>query len=86
MRPSTELKYINRWEIFIDELEELQKIYFTFLKRWTVGDRSKNEPNKFSTYEKHSDEDEFELESEREPYDKKKSAMIFTEEDYKDDN
>jgi len=42
-----------------DELEELQKIYFTFLKRWTVGDRKKNEPNKITTYQVNSDEDEF---------------------------
>ena len=49
-----------------DELDELQKIYFTFLKRWTDGSYMKDEPNKAVIYEVHSDEDILELADEGE--------------------
>lgn len=49
-----ELKYINSWTELYDELDELKKIFFEFLKRWTESDRHLAEPNKQILYEKHS--------------------------------
>ena len=63
IKPGTEIKQIRKWEKLDDELEELQKIYFTFLKRWTVGDRKKSEPNKHTIYDINSDEEIFTLET-----------------------
>ena len=61
LKPGTELRVIKKWETLEDELDELKKIYFTFLKRWTDGSQHKDEPNKAVIYEVHSDEDILEL-------------------------
>ena len=59
MAPGTELKKIRKWETMDDELQELQKIFFTFVKRWTDRGRNKSNHNALITYEVHSDEEVF---------------------------
>ena len=56
-----ELKRINKWKELDDELDELQKIFFTFLKRWTENDQNTVQPNVLSTWDVYSDEEPFEL-------------------------
>ena len=55
------MKIINKWNDHYDELEELQKIFFTFLNKWTHRDRSRTDPNAFKMCEVFSDEEPFEL-------------------------
>ena len=56
-----ELKRIQKWDELDDELDELQKIFFTFLKRWTESDNNAVKPNVLTTWEVYSDEEPFEL-------------------------
>ncbi len=46
-----ELKYINRWTELWDELDELKKIFFEFLSRWTDENRVRVDPNRPVIYE-----------------------------------
>lgn len=59
VKPGRELKKIRRWEALEDELDELQKIFFSFVKRWTEGVRDTSDVNELITYEVYSDEEEF---------------------------
>ena len=45
-----------------DELDELKKIFFEFLKRWTDKGRNDLDPNRPVLYSKQKDEEEFKLE------------------------
>ena len=57
-----ELKYIKEWkEDFYDELDELKKIFFEFLKRWTDSNRFQLDPNKPVYYEAQEGVEEFQL-------------------------
>lgn len=73
-----ELKYINSWTELYDELDELKKIFFEFLKRWTERDRHLAEPNKQILYEKHS-QAVFTLNSHRRRNDSRRRLDIIAE-------
>ena len=57
-----EMNYINEWTQHKNELCELKKIFFEFLKRWIDSERHKIEPNKPIIYQNASDSEPFELE------------------------
>ena len=51
IKPGSEFKQIKKWEQLEDELDELKKIYFSFLKRWTDVAKNKDEPNRAFLYD-----------------------------------
>ena len=58
------MKLIGEWTDLTDELDELKKIYFEFLKRWTDSDRNDEfDPNRPIIYQVQKDAQEFSLES-----------------------
>lgn len=59
------MKVIQKWDEMYDELHELQKIFFTFMKRWTESDRHTTDCNALHTYVVNSDEETFELAEDR---------------------
>jgi len=61
VKQGTEVKEINKWKELSDELHELKKIFFTFLKKWTMDDRNKADRNALTTDEVHIDDEKFEL-------------------------
>ena len=50
-----EMKYINEWTQHKNELCELKKIFFEFLKRWVENKSSENSINKPVYYERNHD-------------------------------
>ena len=66
MRPGDEVKLIDGWSDCYDELEELKKIFFEFLKRWVENDGSKLNVNKPILYERLSDEPFLKLQTKKE--------------------
>ena len=62
IQAGTEVKLISEWNDLYDELDELKKIFFEFLKRWTDTERSDEfDPNCLVIYQVHRDEEEFKL-------------------------
>ena len=57
IKPGSEFKQIKKWEQLEDELDELKKIYFSFLKRWTDVAKNKDEPNRAFLYDVQSDDE-----------------------------
>ena len=62
IKQGKEVKAIEGWTECKDEIEELKKIFFEFLKRWIDSERHKIEPNKPIIYQNASDSEPFELE------------------------
>ena len=53
---------INDWNELDDELDELKKIFFEFLKRWTDTERNEElDPNRPDYYQVLHDAEEFKL-------------------------
>lgn len=50
IKAGQELKSITEWTEMQDELDELMKIFFEFLKRWTDKDKNDFDPNRPITY------------------------------------
>ena len=44
-----------------DELDELKKVFFEFLKRWTDKDKKDLDPNRPVLYSVQNDEEQFQL-------------------------
>ena len=66
IQAGSEVKLISEWNDLYDELDELKKIFFEFLKRWTDTERNDEcDPNRLIIYQVHKDEDEFKLEEEQ---------------------
>ena len=63
IKTGKELKYIGQWGDYEDELDELKKIFYTFMKQWFDKDQQKDNPNVILHCEVHSDEELFELDS-----------------------
>ena len=68
VKAGEETQVINEWTQHNDELDELKKIFFEFLKRWTDKERLKFEPNKPIIYDNPSDAEPFELEEKPENF------------------
>ena len=63
IKAGQEVKLISEWNELDDELDELKKIFFEFLKRWT--DAKKNDeldPNRPVIYGVQRDAEKFSLE------------------------
>lgn len=63
IKAGQEVKLISEWNELDDELDELKKIFFEFLKRWT--DSKKNDeldPNRPVIYGVQRDAEKFSLE------------------------
>ena len=50
MKRGTELKVIDAWNDSLDEIEQLKKVFFEFLKRWVENDGSQHNVNKPTLY------------------------------------
>ena len=61
IKPGQELKYINAWTEAHDEIDELKKIFFGFMKRWVENDSIQKEVNTLNLQERHPDEEPFKL-------------------------
>ena len=59
------MKLISEWTDLYDELDELKKIFFEFLKRWTDTERNDEfDPNRPLIYQVPRDAEEFKLNDE----------------------
>ena len=59
------MKLISEWTDLYDELDELKKIFFEFLKRWTDTERNDEfDPNRLLIYQVQRDAEEFKLSDE----------------------
>ena len=65
MPAGQELKGIREWEDLYDELDELKKIFYEFMKRWTEQTTLEMDANRPRIYEKHEDEKPFSLDEDR---------------------
>ena len=61
IKPGQELKHINAWTEAHDEIDELKKIFFGFMKRWVENDCIQKEVNALNLHERHPDEEPFKL-------------------------
>ena len=62
IQAGSEVKLISEWTDLYDELDELKKIFFEFLKRWTDTERSDEfDPNRLVIYQVQRDAEEFKL-------------------------
>ena len=62
IQAGSEMKLISEWTDMYDELDELKKIFFEFLKRWTDTERNDQlDPNRPVIYQVHKDVEEFKL-------------------------
>ena len=59
------MKLISEWTDLYDELDELKKIFFEFLKHWTDTERNDEfDPNRLLIYQVQRDAEEFKLSDE----------------------
>ena len=56
IQAGAEIKIISEWTDLYDELDELKKIFFEFLKRWTDTERNDElDPNRPVIYQVQTD-------------------------------
>ena len=60
-----ELKGIREWEDLYDELDELKKIFYEFMKRWTEQTSLEMDANRPVLYERHEDYKVYSLNKDR---------------------
>ena len=46
VKKGRELKVIEKWKVSDDEVDDLKKVFFQFLKRWVENDSTKINVNK----------------------------------------
>lgn len=56
-----ELKVIEEWRENYDEIDELKKVFFQFLKRWVEIDSGQQNVNKLKLYQRQKDATKFSL-------------------------
>ena len=56
---------ISTWSESYDEIEELKKVFFEFLKRWVENDGSQQNVNQPKLYERQPDWTQFNLQFEK---------------------
>jgi hypothetical protein len=61
MKDGEEVGAMEAWREPADEIEELKKVFFEFLKRWVENEGPQGDVNKPIIYERHKDTKEFRL-------------------------